>query len=504
MKKPTPEMEKKKQSFLAVIKWCSTEAGARVVFDPACTCPCADVDKKVITMPTRVNVRSMDSTLGTIIHEAMHIKHTPKWLNDLVRDSIDKKIFNALEDQRIETYAVGQLRALKYFLKQTILEVKRDIDQDLDLGYKVLVNIAGHVSDIKVFDDYNTKRSEFDNKVMLDKLKKEYRSIFTVTMKKSFIENVHELYKLIDEFRKVYGFPPADPSKKEQKQVQPIVGAGIGPYKADIRGEANGQAMQAKAGNQPAPGCGKDIEGEMDLSDILMQVDLNAQAKLRIKETLKKSLETVIDEGNQLNTDNLCALLTGDIDDVFIDTKIEKKTRTKVYFLMDKSGSMDEVMNNPEAGIQGLEVETKRKDLAIAAFKAVEEVILEVKDMYGMDIDYENFVFADHCEKVPSFDKINVYVGGGTDIVHAFKKVISHVQKDDPANKRIVVVLTDGEIGSCDHDMVELINKEAQDIRVVIAGIGEAVRYAPKLIRHNIVSPNNAEAVLIEAFEECL
>ena len=503
MIKPTPEMEKKKQSFLAVIKWCSTEAGARVVFDPACTCPCADVDKKVITMPTRVNVRSMDSTLGTIIHEAMHIKHTPKWLNELVRDSIDKNIFNALEDQRIETYAVGQLRALKYFLKQTITEVRRSINNDIDLGYKVLVNIAGHVSDIKVFDDYNTKRSEFDNKVMLDKLKKEYRSIFTVTMKKSFIENVHELYKLIDEFRKVYGFPPADPSKKEQKQVQPIVGAGIGPYKADIRGEANGQAMQAKAGNQPAPGCGKDIEGEMDLSDILMQVDLNAQAKLRIKETLKKSLETVIDEGNQLNTDNLCALLTGDIDDVFIDTKIEKKTRTKVYFLMDRSGSMDTIMNNPEAGITGLAVETKRRDLAIAAFKAVEEVILEVKDMYGMDIDYENFVFADHCEQVKSLSQ-PVYVGGGTNIVHAFKKVISHVQKDDPANKRIVVVLTDGEIGSCDHDMVELINKEAQDIRVVIAGIGEAVRYAPKLIRHNIVSPNNAEAVLIEAFEECL
>jgi hypothetical protein len=211
----------------------------------------------------------------------------------------------------------------------------------------------------------------------------------------------------------------------------------------------------------------------------------------------------VIDEGNQLNTDNLCALLIGDIDDVFIDTKIEKKTRTKVYFLMDYSGSMSTVMNNPEAGIQGLEVETKRKDLAIAAFKAVEEVILEVKDMYGMDIDYENFVFADHCEQVKSLSQ-PAYVGGGTNIVHAFKKVISHVQKDDPANKRIVVVLTDGEIGSCDHDMVELINKEAQDIRVVIAGIGEAVRYAPKLIRHNIVSPNNAEAVLIEAFEECL
>ena len=52
--------------------------------------------------------------------------------------------------------------------------------------------------------------------------------------------------------------------------------------------------------------------------------------------------------------------------------------------------------------------------------------------------------------------------------------------------------------------MVKLINKEAQDIRVVIAGIGNAAHYAPKLIRHNIVSPNNAEAVLIEAFEECL
>ena len=492
-----PEVERKKQMFLTVIKWCSKHAGARIKFDPSCNCPQADVDTKIITMPTMIAINRADSMLGIIIHEAMHIKHTPKWLNDLVRDPIDKIIFNGLEDCRIETYACNQLRALKHFLKAAVYESRALIKDPsiIKLGFRVITNIACRVSETKLFDDRETRCSENDNKELLDNLRDIYRRIFTVTMKKSFIDNVEDLYKKIDEFRRIYNLPKADPSKKEQKKVP-----GMGEYEGNIRQEAAGE-MSKKRGL----GRGLDIEDQLDLSDMnTYMIDLNEQAKVRIKETLKKSLETIIDEGNTLNTDNLVELLIGNIDEVFIDTKIEKKVRTKVYFLVDASGSMSSNINDEATAIEGLDANVTCMKLAISAFTALEEIVLEMKEIYGMDMDYETYLFADNCERVASI-KQPTYVGGGTQIIKAFKKVLKSIHNDDPANKRILIILTDGEIGyNVPREMVDLINHEAQDIRVVVTGIGDSSIYAPELIKRSIVSPLNAEAVLIEGLEECL
>lgn len=501
------ELEKHKQAFLAVIKWCSRQSGARIVFDSEDSCPKADVENNIIHMPKRIPLNRVDGVLGIVVHEAMHIKHTPKWLSDLCRDDVDKLIFNALEDGRIETIACNQLKALVWFLRKNIKDLSQDIDESkVDLPLEVLGNIACRAAGVRLFTNQAVQASEAQNKPMLDALKDVYRRVFSVTTGKSFEANVTDLFIEVDKFRKVYKFPDPDPdqSKKSKQPQATDVRAECG-----IGGDASGKLFHAKGSLRQGH-----HEESLDTSDInAYLIDMNEQAKSRIKETLKKSMEVFIDEGMMLNTDNLTAIMTGDVDELFHDTKSEKKTRTKLYFLMDVSGSMSTAM--PMFKINGMEDNEKEKsrskepariDTAISAFKAIAEVMEEVKSVHGVDLEYDNYLFGDDCVKIKSMADIRDHdVGGGTELIEACKKVLSDVQKDDPANKRIVVILTDGEVGDHELNRVEkLIQTEAQDIRIVLVGIGNAEQSNPKLFRHNIISPEHAEAKIIESFEEAL
>jgi len=508
------EKQRQKQAFLAIIKWCSRQTGAKIMFDEEeGGCPRADVHNRIIHMPKRISVASSDAVLATLIHESMHIKHTPKWLSDLCRDPVDHFIFNGLEDCRIETIAVGQLKALTFFLKKMVYDAKRRHDRSqTDLGSKVILNIACKASGVKICDDRDTRQAENTHKKLIADLRDIYRRIFTVNIAKSFKSNVEELYVKLDEFRAIFNMPKLEPEKEKQQQKSKD-GNGIGGE--DIRAaigiqrvkeiETAIQEIAVMASKTPGSGFSHD-EDSLDLSELgLHLIDLNEQARARIKESLKKSLNEIIDEGTTLNCDNLTALLTGDIDEVFSDTKIEKKMRTKVYFLMDVSSSMGEAMSLPDLdAITGKTSQsTTRLQVSVSAFKAISEVMDEAKDMYGVDLDYENFMFGDSCYKVQKMGESDKYCGGGTNLGHAFKVVMKHVHQDDPANKRIVCILTDGEVGNVDA-IREQIAREAQDIRIVFVGIGEANVHCRALIRHNITCPDTAEAVLIDSFEEAL
>ena len=491
------EAERVKQSFLTVIKWCSRHAGARIVFDTDGT-PKADIQNKIIHMPKKIAIKRADSVLGTLIHESMHIKHTPKWLGELCRDPIDHHIINALEDHRIEDIACKQLRALDGFLVSTVQEIRNIIKdpQVIPLFQRVLSNIAAGATNhiLKLFDDDETKASMNQNFSLLRSMEDIFKRVFSVTRGNSFEANVQELYEAIDEFRRIYGLPPADPTQKQKMEAAGMP-MGIGPGD-QMYGLGEGDV-------EPAKGCGSKTPSlnMEDLNPYL--IDLNAQAKERIKETLKKSLTVEINEGMVLNTDNLTSLLTGDIDDVFHDTKSERKMRTKLYFLMDISGSMGTEMSvqslNKLENTPGKD-NIRREELAISAFTAISEVINEVRNVYGTDIDYDNYVFADDCKLVETMSA-NHNVGGGTNLPRALKQVLKNIHEDDPANKRILVILTDGDVGNTD-ELKKILQKEAQDIRIVFVGITESP--ACDLIRHNIIHEDHGEAKIIEAMEEAL
>lgn len=502
----TPEqIERQKQAFLSVVKWCSRHAGARIVFDSDEQCPTADVDKKIIHMPKRIAIKNADSILGTMIHEAMHIKHTPKWLSSLCRDPIDKIIFNGLEDGRIETYACGQLRALQHFLRNIVQEMKSLVKPSkVELGYKVLGNIACRASGMSLFDDAKTLQAEVDNRDLITKLKSIYGRIFTVKMGSSFEQNIGELYQKIDAYRKEFKLPEVDPS-----QPPPSSGEGEGENEEgkalkDIRANQLNKVFQSS----PA-GCGHDED--IDLSEIsLHTIDVNEQARNRIKESLKKSMSIIIDEGTSLKTDDLTAIFTGDIDDLFTDIKSHKTMKTKLYFLMDVSGSMEHGVYTDDltAKAEGAKA-MSRLSLSASAFQAIEDVLKEVREEWGVDVSHDNFIFADICAKIHKMEDLfndnRGIVGGGTNITKAFKYVLSVVHKDDPANKRIVVILTDGEVRSeTINEIKSMINKEAQDIRIVFVGIGNAVLHDKELFRHNISDTSHAEEKIVNSFEEAL
>ena len=497
----------KKASFLSIIKWCSRQTGAKIVFDKEeGECPTADIHNRIIHMPKKIAVANSDVVLAILIHESMHIKHTPKWLGTLCRDPIDHFIFNALEDCRIETTAVGQLRALTFFLKKLVVDTRRIDRSDRKLGEKVLLNIACNASKSRLCDEYEVRRAEIDNRTLITDIKDLYRRIFTVSLGKSFQSNVQDLYVKIDEYRKIFNMPKQDP-KKEKKEPQPGNGVGGGDLKAEV-GEKKVQevekSLQREKSQYPATGCGD--EETLDLTELAGSlVDINEQAKARIKESLKKSVSEIIDEGTTLNCDNLTALLTGDIDDCFTDTTSVKTMRTKVYFLMDVSGSMiTGKFRVPDINNENnMPNEVSRLKIAVSAFKAISEVMDEARNEYGVDLEYENFMFNQSCTKVDQMYEANI--GGGTNLLWAFKVVMKAVHADDPANKRIVCVLTDGEVKQVE-EIKQLLMQEAQDIRIVFVGIGEDASRHSDLIkkRHSITCPEFAEATLINTFEEAL
>jgi len=499
----------KKASFLSIIKWCSRQTGAKIIFDKEeGECPTADIPNRIIHMPKKVAVANSDVVLAILIHESMHIKHTPKWLSTLCRDPVDHFIFNALEDCRIETIAVGQLRALTYFLKKLVVDARRIDRSDRKLGEKVLLNIACHASRSKLCDEYDVRRAEIDNRALITDIKDLYRRIFTVSVAKSFQANVQDLYVKIDEYRKIFNMPKVDP-KKEKKEKQPANGVGGEDLKAQVgedKVQATEKSLQQYKGQGPATGVGD--EETLDLTELAGSlVDINEQAKARIKESLKKSVSAIIDEGTMLNCDNLTALLTGDIDEVFTDTQIVKSMRTKVYFLMDVSGSMlTGRFHVPDINNENnMPNDVSRLTVAVSAFKAISEVMDEARNEYGVDLEYENFMFNANCVKVDKMTEDFRGSGGGTNLLWAFKVVMKAVRADDPANKRIVCVLTDGEVKQVD-EIQQLLMSEAQDIRIVFVGIGEDASRHSELIkkRHSITSPEFAEATLINTFEEAL
>ena len=180
-------------------------------------------------------------------------------------------------------------------------------------------------------------------------------------------------------------------------------------------------------------------------------------------------------------------------------SKTEKKMRTKVYFLMDTSGSMccDDMKTFSDERMP------TRLHVAHGAFNSLKQIVDELKDEDGCDVDSEAYAFADTCEQF-FVGKEMPKLGGGTSFALAINHVVAQIEKDDPANKRILVVITDGEVGGDARAVEEKLSTIGQDIRIVMIKIGECRHQSHRMFRHNITSVDTANTATYEAFEEAL
>lgn len=511
----------RKSEFLAIGKWACKEAKVKLVFDND-QGAWVDIEKRVIHMPKRIAVADMPVWIATIVHEAMHIKHTPKWLSDIPRDKVDKLIMNALEDERIERHACRQLRAFPHILNKMTQYVVRNISRadyanPKNYPMQVLCNLAAKNSGSTPFT--SCRGLERLCEPIIKTLRKRHEDVIERVTPTAFKGHVTEYYKELDQLKKLLQIPEPEKEKgipKEgkggkdggeegekgegckSKPSQDGQKSGDGNAMKEMLKQAGKDEMGNNAvGKTSSPGPSENIDME-GMAVTQFSVPLENTVRDRIKAALKRSLLTSNVEGNTLDTSELVSFMAGTIDDLFYETKTEKRMKTKVYFLMDTSGSMGcHDIYSTKGGTQ------MRLNVAHGAFKSIEEVVAELKAEDGCDIEHDSYVFADKCEKWDGKEMNKIpWVGGGTQFFAAMNKVMSDIAKDDPANKRILIVITDGDV--YDHDIEDtkkLMQSSGQDIRVVFVSIGDCNK---EFFKHKITSTETANVAVFESFEEAI
>ena len=506
----------KKQEFLAIGKWACRYAGVKVAFDTN-EGPWVDIQTKVIHLPKRIAVADIPVWIATLVHEAMHIKHTPLWLSSIARDDVDKTIINCLEDERIERLACRQLKALHHILAKMVDFATKDVplsDKKDEKKFPMQV-LANHACK-------NSRRTPFcycyplehNAKPILANLEKRHVNIITKVTPTAFKSNLTDYYQEIDKLRQLLNLKP-DEKKKEQKQEKKSVkGAGgqSQPRQGEGKREEQGNVQQINNGAlQQAAGITTGGNGHGDAIDMegmaitKHSLGLETVVRERVKAALKKTLNTTRCEGNELDTDELMSFMVGDCDPLFKETRTEKKMKTKVTFLLDTSGSMAAGMNNGfDEILDDKQSCPSRLQVSHGAFNSIQQIIDELREEDGCDIESDAIAFATSVEKWDFKDGLESLpnVGGGTSFLPAMKFAINKVLDEDASNKRILVVLTDGDCGNI-NEVEQLIQQTGQDIRVVFLRIGDGCS-DPTFFKHHIDLPSSANTAIFECFEEAI
>lgn len=183
-----------------------------------------------------------------------------------------------------------------------------------------------------------------------------------------------------------------------------------------------------------------------------------------------------------------------DMSSLFERNPVDKLDKTRVFFLIDRSGSMGD--NGRWA---------KAYEAMVSINKILERSINE-----GLDLDYSVYSFDDDVHKIKDFDKPlnhdilkdSLIPRGGTSPIHVFKE-IEKIDQDKFGTKELVFFITDGGI---DGKSIEYVENSLNDHRKwVFLGINIDTNdaFSKKFFgRYNIQQSKDIESVLIRAIED--
>lgn len=179
-----------------------------------------------------------------------------------------------------------------------------------------------------------------------------------------------------------------------------------------------------------------------------------------------------VEEGYRLDTNKLSGLLTYD-DNIFTETIKESKA-TLVTFLVDCSGSMSN-------GLAYNSKETKSQAVLQALFAVTKSLDRIIRD-YDLNIKFNISSFNTEVQELKKFnetfnqDRIqnSFRVNGDTRLFKSINKVSETMRQED-AESRIIIVLTDGGVSM--DELRQLANNKPEDIKIGYIGIGFNLRY---------------------------
>ena len=485
-----------RRTFEILSKYISHSNGAKISFDAQGDEANVNMKTGEIHLPDKIGDRNVFAVLALLMHESAHIKHSSPIIDNMVEEGkpIEQHIINCIEDIRIDKKNFRKLSNIKSFydrLMKDHCDYSKNDNPNIQFQIKVLINAMMR---LEGFHQYRFQKDLAVDECLED-LPIEDNII--KAMNAFEYQDWKQGKKLVEEIKKLLNMADQNQQKYRQKAGQD---PGQGPQG---QGQGKGDPLAGIEGMLKPGGLfgdkGASLSGPS--ASALGEVALEEQTVNQFKELLNIKERKVVEDGTILDTDNLIAYLTGEIEELFKDDAYIKCKKSKILFLLDASGSMNEFL-----------LDKKRRFQVVG--KCVERltrILKEVQETEGINVDWDIAQFeSSGMEMLDKQDwRQDYHSGGGTDLRYAFEQAVEHLEKDFTVDgKKLIIVLTDGDVSL---DQIEGMKKciihHNTNVRSLVIGVGTdpAGHMALEILGDNLIlAEENANEILLETIRSLL
>jgi hypothetical protein len=470
--------------------------------------PRINLKTKTIELPENIKEQNALAALSTLIHEAAHMKYSTVIPDDFAKTNVDHYIVNAMEDVRIDKKNFNLLpNVYDFYLKFIKDHICTKENKELTMKQHMLTRCMVML----ILQEEYFHKYCFDKDAM--KFIQDNRIDEPFTEGVWHIENQDwvELRKCVDLIKSYFNI------KEEEKDQQQQQQGGKG-------GKGEGVPDDSSPGTAEAPGTGSgdDPESQEDRiknpEDLVRPasvwekgsglrgpgglsfnpIELTAITRRKFVDALNTTERYTQSDGSRLNTDDLISFFTGELEDLFIDDEIQKVKRSKIVFCLDASGSMGtKLFDN-----------TNRKKTLGKCVKSLIDILDDVRETEGLNVDYDVIAFACYPQKLNKETWQSEYQShsGGTDLLGAMQMAVDELSDSEIDGNKMVILVTDGEVSKSEIvEVKDLIVKNNSDIKAMLIGIGARNDYCENLCGdNNIICLEHADQIVMESIQEMM
>lgn len=457
------------------------------------------------------------------MHEAAHLHYTKEIPDDIVDDKLSHGLLNACEDVRIDRHNFDMLPNVRSFYEQSFKD---------NIRYREEIGVENIPFSKQVMHNAIYKALDYPEGMIMDEKVERFRrdndidNILESTVKAIEYKYWDTVKENIAKLMKIFGFDKL-PKQPLDKEGQGGAGQGQGKSKCpacngtgkkdegDGEGQGAGEGESEGDGDQKCPVCGGTGELDNDMGPMggsgsdgwgdgsvygaageienVVFRDITIQ---KFKELLNIKEIRKVEDGCKIDTDNLVAFMTGDIDGLFIEDTVIKRKNSKIMLVLDASGSMDAALLD----------DSRRKNVVAGCCQELVTMLDELHQVEGINVDWEVAAFTGSYYPLKKETWKSEYMkhSGGTNLLNAFVEAQDSLLKNQMLDgNKLIVLFSDGDVGVDQVDkMRERIIRHGQDIRCMIVGVGTDLEasFAKEVVGENIIlAKEHADEILLNA-----
>jgi hypothetical protein len=499
----------KRRTYELIAKYVGQQTGCTIEFQPD-VCPQADTKGKRIILPSNLDEKYIYPGLAGLIHEAGHLRDTTYDYHQVIDDKTDFDILNAIEDVRVDRNNFRVLPNVWGFYEKFMDYLKEhSVDHSkIPIEAQVLINTMHTMTG---FSKYN-----IGDKYKIEKFIDKHKliSLFNDCIWRIDSGDLPRTKAIVKQIRAIL----YQAKQEEQQPKSTPTGAGEG--KPTDSPEPCDDGKSGEAGEQSIKPTGKE---EVDLQvvaviggmskDIFKNTDPNAKGhtisaahlgeatRQRFSELLTQKEVKKIDDGQTVDTDNLTAYATGEIEALFKDDITQRFRKSKIIMCLDCSASMRTPMLDGQ----------RRSDVLAKAAKAITDQLNEIHNIEGINVDYEVRAFGGDYYKLPKENWERDYTrmhDSSTNMYKGFHEVQAELLADWTVDgNKMVILMTDGEV--CISQIEQIRNDILtynQDVRCMVLGVGaDPLRdFMENLCNHNILAEEMSDTTILDCISEMI